>query len=192
MEQIVTSQHSYRTRLFLFTLIVVLLGAALAAFGIFALLPNDLGTGYGSVITTVQGISDVLIQKVAMIYVVIVIGIVFAMVILHLFYSNRVAGPAYRLSKEAAKISEGNLVGKIKFRQRDNLTQMADSLNGVADRHRQRVESLKNHLSQVEAQSDALMILMQQGKNDPALETVAEDITANIKDISKVLSEIRA
>jgi methyl-accepting chemotaxis protein len=192
MEQTVSTRHLYRTRLFLFTLIVVTLGAGLAAFGIFSLLPKDLGSGYGAVITTIQSISNVLMQKVAMIYIVIVIGIIFAMVILHLFYSHRIAGPAFRLSREAAKIGEGNLGGNIKFRKKDNLTEMADTLNTVAERHRQRAETVKNHLSQVEAQSDALSILIQQGKGDPALEKAADDIAANIKNINKILSEIRA
>lgn len=193
MEQSASTRHFYyRTRLFVITLIVVAIGAALAGMGVFALLPQSLGQGYGAVISTIQGIGNILVQKVAMIYIVIVIGIVIAMIILHLFYSHRIAGPAYRLSREAAKLSEGNLSGKIKFRQKDNLTDMADILNSVADLHRARVEAIKSHLALVDTQSEALEVLVKQGKNDAVVEKAAVEITENIKKINKVLSEIRA
>lgn len=192
MEQTVSTRRLYRTRLFLSTVIVVVLGGALAGIGVFTLLPKDLGAGYGAVITTIHGISGILMQKAVMIYAVIVVGIVVAMIVLHLVYSHRIAGPVFRLSREAAKISEGNLSGKIKFRQKDNLTDMADSLNGVADRYRARVDALKSHLSHIEAQSETITILIQQGKNDSSLEKAADEITAKIKSINSILSEIRA
>jgi methyl-accepting chemotaxis protein len=191
MEQTVSTHQYYRARLFLFTLIVVIFGAALAGVGVFTLLPKDLGDGYGAVISTIQGIGSILVQKVAMIYVVIIFGIVVAMIVLHLFYSHRIAGPAYRLGREFARISEGILIGKVKFRQKDNLTDMADTLNDVTDRYRARVDAVKSELSRIEAQADALAILAQQGKTDHSLEKAAEDIAAHIKNIDKTLAEMR-
>jgi nitrogen fixation/metabolism regulation signal transduction histidine kinase len=191
MEQTVSTHHFYRTRLFLFTLIVVLLGAALAGVGVFALLPTDLGNGYGAVISTIQGIGSILVQKVAMIYVVMILGIVVAMIVLHLFYSHRIAGPAYRLALESSRIREGILAGKVKFRQKDNLTDMADVLNQVTERYRGRVDAIKNELSQLEAQTEALGTLVKLGKQDSTLEKAADEITAHINNIRKTLAEMR-
>jgi len=190
MERIATHSY-YRTRLFVYTLIVVVLGAALAGFGVFALLPSDLGEGYGPALSTVQGIGSVLTQKVATLYAVIAACILITMAGLHLFYSHRIAGPAYRLGREAAKISEGNLAGNIRFRQKDNLTDMADSLSHVAHQYRNRIEAIKNHISHIEAQSEALSTLIQQGKNDGVLEQAVDEITENIKGIDKILAETR-
>jgi methyl-accepting chemotaxis protein len=190
MEQ-VTTRHFYRTRLFLFTLIVVVLGAAFAAIGVFSLLPAGLGTEYGSVLSTIRGLENALMQKVAILYAVISVGIIIAMVYLHLFYSHRVAGPAYRLSKEAEKISNGNLKGNIKFRQKDNLTDMADSLNAVASRYRDRLDVIRNEIASIESQSEKLASLMAHSKSDPALETIADNIEAKIKSVDGVLAELR-
>lgn len=190
MEQ-VTTQHFYRTRLFLFTLVIVVLGAAFAGVGVFSVLPSGLGSEYGSILSTVRGLGTALMQKVALLYGVIAVGIIIAMVYLHLFYSHRVAGPAFRLSKEAEKISSGNLKGNIKFRQKDNLTDMADSLNAVASRYRSRIDSIRNEIATIESQSEKLTELIAQGKRDPALETISDDLAARIKSIESVLSELR-
>lgn len=190
MEQIAT--HSYfRTRLFLYTLIVVILGAALAGFGVFTLLPSGLGEGYGAALSTIRGIGNVLMQKVVMLYAVIATGILVAMAGLHLFYSHRIAGPAYRLGREAAKISEGNLAGNIRFRQKDNLTDMADSLSAVAVQYRNRIDAIKDHISHIEARAEALSTLLQQGTSDPALEQASDEIIENIKGIDRILAETR-
>jgi len=192
MEQTVAARNPFRTNLFLFTLIVVAIGAVLAGLSVFTLLPKDLGAGYGAVITTVQGLGGILAHKVAVIYVFIVLGIIAVMSVLHIVYSHRIAGPAFRLSREAAKISEGNLAGKIKFRRKDDLTDMADTLNDLADRHRERVLSLKDRLSHVEAQADALNELMRQGRTDSSVEQAAESLLADLRNINKILAEIRA
>lgn len=187
----ITTRPLYRTRLFLYTLIVVILGASFAGIGVFVLLPSGLGEGYGAVIRTVQDVESILLQKVALLYAVIALGIVIAMIVLHLFYSHRIAGPVFRLAREAVKIGEGNLAGNIKFRQKDNLTDMADSLNNVALQYRARIEAVKNHLSLLEAQSTALSSLIGQKGNEPALEQAADQIIIQIKNIDRVLSEMR-
>lgn len=189
--QNIISRHLYRTRLFLFTLMVVVLGAGLAGAGVFLFLPSGLGEGYGAVISTVQGIGSVLMKKVVLLYIVIALGIVLAMIVLHLFYSHRVAGPAFRIGKEASKISEGNLSGNIRFRQKDNLTDMADTLNDVATRYRSRVDALKDQLSVIEAESAAIATLLQQGKPGADLERAADEIAARVKRIDAILYETR-
>jgi len=190
MEKIST-RHQYRTRLFLFTFIIVVLGAALAAAGVFALLPADLGKGYSDVLSSVEGIGSVLLQRVTLLYAVIALCIVVAMVFLHLFYSHRVAGPAFRLGKEAAKIGQGNVAGKIRFRQKDNLTDMADTLNDVAMRYRTRVEGVKDQLAAIELQSNTLSDLIQRGKNGADLERAADELSLNVRKIDHILSEMR-
>jgi len=186
-----TTQKNYRLFLYLYTLVIVLLGAAIAGWGVFWLFPPGLGEGYGAVLASVQGIGKVLFWKVAIIYAVIALFIVLAMVVLHLFYSHRIAGPAYRIGREAIKLGQGNLAGNIKFRQKDNLTDMADSLNDTASKFRGRVKAVKDCLAVIETQTKTVSDLIQQGKDREALEHAAEKITGNIKDLERVLSEMR-
>ena len=185
------TRKNYRLLLYVNSLLIVLLGAALAAWGIFLLFPSGLGEGYGAVLASVQGIGQVLFRKVAVIYAVIAVLMVLALVLLHLFYSHRIAGPAYRLGMEAGKIAKGNLTGNIKFRQKDNLTDMADSLNDVALRYRGRITAVKEYLAIIETQSKTVSDLIRQGKDGVALEQASEEISGNIKNIEQILSEMR-
>lgn len=185
------TQKNYRLLLYLYSLLIVLLGAALAAWGIFWLFPPGLGEGYGAVLASVQGIGQVLFRKVALVYAVIAVLIVVAMVQLHLFYSHRIAGPAYRLGMEAGKIARGDLKGNVKFRQKDNLTDMADSLNDVATKYRGRIIALKEHLALIETQSKNVSTLIGQGRDGVALEQAAEEISGSSKKIEQLLSEMR-
>lgn len=188
----VAVRHQYRTRLVSYTFIIIVLGAAIAGVGIFALLPSELGHGYGDVVYAIQGIGAALFGKVAALYLVIALCIVLAMIFLHLLYSHRVAGPAFRLGLESAKIGEGNLTGGIKFRRRDNLTDMADSLNEVADQYRKRIDEVKGHLSGLETQAGAIAELIRQKKNSPALEQAVEEASGRIEKIHTILAEIRS
>ena len=96
---------------FLYTLVIVVFGAGLAGAGAFLLFPTQLGEGYGAVLSTVQDLEQVLLAKVGMIYAIMSIFIIVAVVLLHLFYSHRIAGPAYRLGREAQVIGQGGLRG---------------------------------------------------------------------------------
>ena len=186
-----STRRFYRARLFLYTLVIVVLGAGLAGAGAFLLFPAQLGEGYGAVLSTVQDLEQVLLVKVGMIYAIMSIFIIVAVVLLHLFYSHRIAGPAYRLGREARVIGQGGLKGNIRFRQKDNLTDMADSLNQVASRYQGRISSVKENLSQIETQAESIASLVSQGKSGDAIEQTADELKANLKNVERTLSEMR-
>jgi methyl-accepting chemotaxis protein len=190
MNSVATQPH-YRTRMFLYTLLFVAAGAALAAASMYILLPSGLGARYGTVLSSVRQIEAALAQKVTILYGLIAVAIMFSMVVLHLVYSHRVAGPAFRLGKEAARISTGNLSGRVTVRKKDNLTDMAESLNEVTVRYRGRLASIKKEIAEIEAQSERLSAAIAQGSPGPTAETLAEGISSNIRTIETVLSELR-
>jgi methyl-accepting chemotaxis protein len=186
-----STRRSYRSLLIFYTLAIVLVGAAVAAAWVFFVFPTSLGEDYGSVIATVQQMQNILLGKVAVIYVVMSVFMIGALIVLHLFYSHRIAGPAYRLSKEASIIAKGDLTGNICFRQKDNLTDMADTLNQVASRYRGRVTALKDYVTIIEAQVNLMQQLAQKGEQTAALEKNMEEVRSNLKNIGQVLSEVR-
>lgn len=49
--------------------------------------------------------------------------------ILALLFSHKIAGPVYRIEKTLYEISKGNLALKIKLRRRDELQDLADTIN---------------------------------------------------------------
>jgi methyl-accepting chemotaxis protein len=186
-----STQRRFGLYLFASTLIIVLLGAALGGAGVFALLPATLGEGYVAVLSTVQGMERTLLERVAGIYAVMSIFIIGAVMLLHLFYSHRIAGPVYRLGRESEAIGQGRLTGNLRFRRKDNLTDIGYSLNQAATRYRVRVETIKDHLSLIDRQADTAATLIQQEGKAPALEQTANEMKTILKNVSAVLSEVR-
>jgi methyl-accepting chemotaxis protein len=186
-----TAQKNYSLLLYAKTFGIVLVGAAIAGWGVFWLFPPGLGEGYHNTLAAVQAIRNVLFWKIATVYTVIGILCIPAIAVLHLFYSHRIAGPVYRISLEAARIAQGDLSGKIKFRPKDNLADMADMLNNVASQYRGRISAVRECLAVIDAQSKTMSGLMQQGKDGATLKWAAEEITNNVKNIERSLSEMR-
>lgn len=186
-----TTHHNYRLFLYLNTFVIVLLGAAIAGFGVFWLFPTSLGESFHSVQAIVRELGKVLFWRVAILYAVISLLIVLAMAVLHLLYSHRIAGPAYRLGREAARIARGDLTGNIKCRPKDNLTDMADSLCNVVLQYRARINAVKDGLASIEQKSKTVSGLLQQGKSEAALREAANDIVSSVKKIEQSLSEVR-
>lgn len=186
-----TTQRNYGLFLYAKTLGIVLVGAALAGWLVLWSFPAGLGDGYHNALAAVQAIRKVLFWKIATVYAVIGIPCVPALAVLHLIYSHRIAGPVYRISLEAARIAQGDLSGKIKFRPKDNLADMADMLNNVASQYRGRISAVRDCLAAIDVQSKTLSNLMQQGKDGAALKQAADVITNNVKNIERSLSEMR-
>jgi methyl-accepting chemotaxis protein len=136
-------------------------------------------------------IQQILFWRITILYTVTTLLVVLAMVVLHLLYSHRIAGPAYRIAQEATKIASGNLTGTIKFRQLDNLMDMADSMNEVALRYREHLMRVQGCLSVIEEQSLKMNALIQQGKDEAAIKEAVEEISKNSSEIAKNLAEIR-
>jgi methyl-accepting chemotaxis protein len=186
-----TTRKNYRLFLYVNSLTIILLGAAITGWGVFWFFPADLGEGYHNVQALVREIGNVLFWRVAILYAVTSVLIVLGMVALHLVYSHRIAGPAYRIGLEAARIAQGNLTGNIKFRQKDNLTDMADLLNDMASQYRGRINMLRDTLALIDEQSKNVYDLIQQGKDGVALRQLSGDISNNIKKIELGLSDMR-
>lgn len=186
-----TTRKNYRLFLYVNSLIIIVLGAVFAGGGVFWTVPSGLGESYHAIQASLRVISHVLFWRIAILYAVISLLIITSMVVLHLVYSHRIAGPAFRIGREAAKIAQGNLAGNIKFRQKDNMTDMADSLNDVASQYRGRIELVKNCLSIIESESKTLSDIIQQNKDKNSLKQAVESIANNIRNIETSLSEIK-
>jgi len=186
-----TTQKNYRLLLYVYSLVIVLLGVSFAVLGMLWSLPDNLGEGYHNVQAMLRGIQQVLSWRITLLYSITTLLIVLAMVVLHLLYSHRIAGPAYRIGMEAAKIAQGNLTGNIRFRQHDNLMDMADSMNNVALRYQEHIKYVQECLSSIEGRSQKINTLIQQGINEGAIKLEAEEISKHNKAIANCLAEIR-
>ena len=186
-----TTQKNYRLLLYVYSLVIVFLGVSFAGLGVLWSLPGNLGEGYHNVQAMLRGIQQVLFWKITLLYTITTLLVVLAMAALHLLYSHRIAGPAYRIGQEAAKIAQGNLTGKIRFRQQDNLMDMAESMNNVASQYREHISCVQEYISIIEEQSLKLDSLVQQGNHKGSLKQTADEISKNSTAIANCLAEIR-
>ncbi|MGC1455706.1 MAG: methyl-accepting chemotaxis protein [Nitrospirota bacterium] len=186
-----TTRRNYRLFLFVNSFVIVVIGAMITGWGVFWSFPANLGEGYHNVQALVREIGSVLFWRVAMLSAFTSFVIVLAMVALHLVYSHRIAGPAYRIGLEAARIAQGDLTGNVKFRRKDNLTDMADLLNDMALQYRGRVSEVKDSLAVIDRQSKKVSELIQQGRDGVALKQTTADISNDVKKIERILSEVR-
>lgn len=60
-------------------------------------------------------------------------------VILAILFSHQIAGPIYKVVKSVEEIREGKLYGFIKLRKHDELVEVAESLNLLVDRYREKI-----------------------------------------------------
>ncbi len=185
-----TVQRHYRMLLYTGTLAIVVLGAAVAGWGVFLLFPANLGQGYHSSLAAVQAIRKVLFWRVAGFYGLILLFIAVAVAALHVLYSHRVAGPTYRFGCEAQKIARGNLSCAITLRRKDALVDMGDLLNDVGCRYGGRVRVLQDFLAVLEARSREVPGLIARG-DEVALRHASEEIAAAVEGIERSLAEVR-
>jgi len=186
-----TTQKNYRLLVYGNTLLIVMLGALFAGCVLFWLLPAELGESFGDIMATAQEIRRVLVWRLATLYAITALLIVLGIALIHLFYSHRIAGPVYRLGKEAARIAQGNLLGHISFRRKDNLTDMAEVLNDLVARYQGRINNVKGCLSVIDTQARTLSDLLQHGKTGDDLKQTAATITENVDKIERTLSGMR-
>jgi methyl-accepting chemotaxis protein len=56
------------------------------------------------------------------------------MTVIGLFYSHRIAGPVYKMNRELRRVLEGTEGVRVKLRKKDQLKDLAATLNAVLDR----------------------------------------------------------
>jgi methyl-accepting chemotaxis protein len=69
--------------------------------------------------------------------------VILAAIIVILFITHKIAGPLFRLEKELIRIGNGDLTGRITLRERDQITEIADSINKAADKLHQKVQEIQ-------------------------------------------------
>jgi nitrogen fixation/metabolism regulation signal transduction histidine kinase len=186
-----TTQKNYRFLLYFYSLIIVFLGMLIAGWAVIWLFPSNLGEGYHNVQALLREIQKILVWRISLIYTITSLIIVLAMVVLHLLYSHKIAGPVYRIGLEATKIAKGNLAGNIRFRKHDNLMDMADLLNLVAAQYRGKFGAVKDCIGRTEEQIHRLNQLVLEGAPGSAVEKLSADITKSAGELEQILSEIR-
>ncbi len=151
-----TLSKDYPVRLFIKVTVIVLLGALLA--GSLLYLTSEYFVG-GSYIETLQRLAMAraeIVRKSFIIYVFTGILIIIGLGLVTLFYSHRVAGPLFRLSRESRRIAGGDLTVKVRLRQKDAIHPLAETLNEVVEAYRKRIIDLQGQLEEIKNAASGL------------------------------------
>ena len=81
---------------------------------------------------------------------------IFIVAFLCIKITHTIAGPVYRMERVARGIGEGDLTNFIKLRQRDELKDLADSMNEMTMGLRNKVVSLKEATAEVKEQIESI------------------------------------
>ena len=83
---------------------------------------------------------------------IIIVGVF--MIMVTLFISHKIAGPAYHLEKAVEAVGNGNLSLEVRLRSGDQLRPIADELNDMIKKLNQHVLKIKNMASELNSFAD--------------------------------------
>lgn len=111
---------------------------------------------------------------------------------LSIFISHKIAGPLYRLKKALQEITEGNLDTRVTLRKGDELRDMAEHINHLAEELRTFVTALKNdydllstYIGELEKQIETRMISEESGRE------IIEKVNISRKNIHEALDRFK-
>jgi methyl-accepting chemotaxis protein len=119
-------------------------------------------------------------------------GIILLFGALSIFITHKIAGPLYRLKKSLSMIVEGNLDVKVKLRKGDDLKDLAEHFNMLAEELRTFVNTvrvdydlLSEYILELEREIDAKMLTEESGR------ALIHKVEANRKNIEAVLEKFK-
>lgn len=70
--------------------------------------------------------------------------------LIFVFFSHRIAGPAFHIRKAVHEIIRGNVTYQIRLRKKDELDELAQAVNLAADALNQKIGQMKREINQAE------------------------------------------
>lgn len=111
----------------------------------------------------------------------------FAIAILSIFVSHKIAGPVYRLERTTRIIARGDLTHSVKLRQGDELRDLQDAFNTMQESLRKMVAKDREVIGRLIAAGNRLNDTIGKKKHDPeAIEGVARDLYSVIEELRLV------
>ncbi|MBU1147940.1 MAG: methyl-accepting chemotaxis protein [Candidatus Omnitrophica bacterium] len=104
--------------------------------------------------------------------------------------SHKIAGPVYRIEKTLEEINKGNLALKIKFRQGDELWDLADLINVMIGNFNKTIASSKDAGKDTRTSLEAIKKELSSGPYDRAkIESSLDELQAKIDKVNSSLDQ---
>ena len=141
-------KKGYQTRFILKFCLLVLVGAVISSVLLYWLAQGSLTSTYENSRLAVRSTSTAILPAVIWTNLITLGLVAVATVFVVLYVSHKIAGPLFRFEKELSEIAEGDLTKVIHLRRRDEVTEMADSLNRMTASLRERLKELQGELDE--------------------------------------------
>ena len=121
-------KKDFQTRFILKFSFITLIGVGISTILLFILSRDTLTSSSRSSRLTIENTGIAILPNIIFSNLITLALISLAAIAVTLFVSHKIAGPLFRLEKEVEEIGEGNLTRKVMFREKDQITALADGL----------------------------------------------------------------
>jgi methyl-accepting chemotaxis protein len=181
-------RRSIQPRLLLgFAALVLIL--VLIAGGLFYLLANrELSAEYYKAHSTLRYVMQNLLPWLLLVNLAGILVVLF----LAVFYTHRIAGPAYRIQQDLRKIGQGILTTRVRTRRKDQLKGLESEVNRVAQEFEQGILQVKESLLKLEGNLADLERATSTGEaNADRLQQMVRQIRTCQEEVNRRLSFFR-
>jgi methyl-accepting chemotaxis protein len=180
--------RSIKPRLLLGFAVLVLILIVIAS-GLFYLLANrELSAEYYKAHSTLGYVMQNLLPWLLLVNLAGILVVLF----LAVFYTHRIAGPAYRIQQDLGKIGQGILTTRVKTRRKDQLKDLESEVNRVAQEFEQGILQVKGSLRRLESSLADLEKATGTGEaNTDRLQQMVRQIRSCHEEMSRRLSFFR-
>jgi methyl-accepting chemotaxis protein len=122
-------QKEFQLKFILKFCLLVLLGAVVSTGLLFLFAQGTLTTSFEHSRISIRDTAVAIMPAVIYTNLITVALITLATMVVILFVSHKIAGPLFRFQKELTRIGEGDFTVRVHLRRKDQITDMAESLN---------------------------------------------------------------
>ncbi len=142
-------KRSFQTRFSLrFSLLIIL--EALLIIGLFWYVSKGtLTTGYSGPELRIEKTASFFYVSFILSLLIVSVAVGLVGMLMFIFYSHRIAGPLFRFQRSMREVTLGDLTGRIHLRQKDQLGDLGESINVMAQSMDQRISSLKKEIHEI-------------------------------------------
>lgn len=129
--------------------LLVLIGTIISTGILFLLSQNTLTSYFQQSRLVIKSTGTAILPSVVYTNLITLGLVAVATIIVTLFVSHKMAGPMFRFEKDLENIGKGDLTNKVTLRKKDQMTDMADSLNAMTAGLHKKVIGVQTELANI-------------------------------------------
>ncbi len=143
-------------------------GAAVSGIMLYLLATREIKVSLASAHLAMRSTWDILLPAVIVTHITTVVLIAIATVFFVMYYTNRVAGPLYRLEQTAKTIGDGDLTVQVRFRERDEISDFREAFQSMVDSLALRIEAFNGPAGDMKEFSETVRTVIATSSLDDA------------------------